>query len=37
MTLYPIYELFLKFKAAIYAIDVKTISDTSDDKPSGAP
>ena len=28
---------FLKFKAAMYAIDVKTISDIRDDKPSGAP
>ena len=28
---------FLKSKAAMYAIDVKTISDIRDDKPSGAP
>ena len=28
---------FLKFKAAMNAIDVKTISEIRDDKPSGAP
>ena len=36
MILYPIYEV-LKFTAAMNAIDVKTISDIRDDKPSGAP